>query len=350
LVEAAHRGLSQQAEGPLPNTLKGLEAIADHVKGLPGRKNLLWVSAAFPQVFGDPGAIYYAPSGPQSFPVDAVNPYPVYPAQFGPQVVPTVLRYQRPLNGEPLSAQFKRAAAALSHANVCVYPIAAHLLSENDTGNMKDIADATGGKALYRRGEIPQGVRTALDDSREVYLLTYAPQPLMPDGTYHRIRIASSRHGIHLRYRPGYDAPSLDQTDGAETESRLTKVVASPLDVSGTGIEASLEPGRDQGGDLNVAIHINAADLNLAPNAGKWSGALRLETMQLGAAGEQLGGVLQAAELNLEPATYQRVIHQGLPFELKLKRDRVAVAVRIGVVDERGGQAGSLSVRFPPQW
>jgi len=114
------------------------------------------------------------------------------------------------------------------------------------------------------------------------------------------------------------------------------------------GIEASLEPGRGEVGDLDVAIHIDPADLNLAPNAGKWSGAVRLEAMQMGAAGERLGGILQAAELNLEPATYRRVMQQGLPFEVKLQRDPAAVSVRIGVVDERGGQSGSLSVRLPP--
>jgi len=126
-------------------------------------------------------------------------------------------------------------------------------------------------------------------------------------------------------------------------------VVSSPPDAPATGIQARVEPGQGEGDDVSVAIHIDSAALNLVPSAGRWTGALRLEAMQLGAAGELLGGVSQAAEINLEPATYQRALRQGLPFEMKLPRDPAAVAVRIGVVDEHGGHAGSLSVRLPPQ-
>jgi hypothetical protein len=59
--------------------------------------------------------------------------------------------------------------------------------------------------------------------------------------------------------------------------------------------------------------------------------------------------VSQAAELNLEPATYQRALQQGLTFSMRFQREPAAVAVRIGVIDERGGQVGSLSVPLRTQ-
>jgi len=292
------------------NTLAALETIADRVKGVPGRKNLLWVSAAIPLVAGNQRSVYFE--------------------QFEPQL--------------------KRAAAALNNAHVSVYPIDASGLSINpNIGTMITIADATGGKAFYNRNDIATGVRAALDDSREMYVLTYAPQPLVADGAHHTIKVASSRRGVRLRYRQGYDAPSRVESASAEAERRLTEVVSSPPDAPATGIQARVEPGQGEGDDVSVAIHIDSAALNLVPSAGRWTGALRLEAMQLGAAGELLGGVSQAAEINLEPATYQRALRQGLPFEMKLPRDPAAVAVRIGVVDEHGGHAGSLSVRLPPQ-
>jgi hypothetical protein len=67
-----------------------------------------------------------------------------------------------------------------------------------------------------------------------------------------------------------------------------------------------------------------------------------------GATGGRLGGVTQAAEINLQAATYQRALAQGLDFHMKFKRDPAAVAVRIEVVDERGRSVGSPTVLLPP--
>jgi hypothetical protein len=126
----------------------------------------------------------------------------------------------------------------------------------------------------------------------------------------------------------------------------MTSVMASPVDSAGIGIRAAIEPAADQ---ITLAVQIDPADLNLVQSSGKWAGALHLEAMQTGAVGERLGGVSQAAELNLEQATYDRALLQGLHFEMKFARESAAVAVRIGVVDEKGGHAGSLLIPLPPR-
>jgi hypothetical protein len=46
----------------------------------------------------------------------------------------------------------------------------------------------------------------ALKESREGYLLTYTPNNLREDGSFHVIRVRVSRPGVKLRYRPGYSA------------------------------------------------------------------------------------------------------------------------------------------------
>ena len=309
------------------DTLEALESIANHVKGVPGRKNLLWVSAAFPMAIGQL-------------------------ALRGPIIAPSANSGRRSPYEDlrTYGNELNQTLAVLNDANVSVYPIDARGLSCNpdaaiNIDTMRDIADATGGKAFYNRNDIATGVRASLDDSHEVYLLAYSPHPLVENGAYHRIRVQSARPGVHLRYRRGYYAPGGDQPDSAGIADRLTEVVSSPLDASEIGIEASVERSADE---INLVIHVDPADLNLTPAGGKWTGSLRLEGMQIGATGERLGGVHQAAKIDLEQATYQRVLQQGLPFEMKFKREPAAVAVRIGVVDARGGHAGSLSVRLPP--
>jgi hypothetical protein len=69
--------------------------------------------------------------------------------------------------------------------------------------------------------------------------------------------------------------------------------------------------------------------------------------IQIGAAGEIFGAYNQAAKLALSREAYQRALKVGLRFDLHMKREAQASALRIGVVDERGGRAGSLSVPLP---
>ena len=116
------------------NTLAALESLANHVKGIPGRKNLIWVTEGF----------------------------------------------QLPLAGERFPEEVKRAMAALNDASVSLYPVDQRGLLfgkpnpiNDPMGVMQDFADATGGKAYYNRNDLDRGVRLALEDSREVYWLTY---------------------------------------------------------------------------------------------------------------------------------------------------------------------------------
>jgi len=287
------------------DSLATLKALADYVKGVPGRKNLIWLSSAF--------SLRAA-------------------AQFA-------------------SSPMNEAMTALNNANVSVYPVDPSGLgaaSSPNVNTMKEIAGATGGKAYYDRNDLDRGVRLALDDTRETYLLTYSPKTIAQDGAYHAIRVQTTRPGVELRYRRGYNAPGREEPAGAEVTDRLASVVSSPLDVSSIGIRATVDqaPG---GNDVSAVLHIDPADLELTPIGATWTGALRLEAVQTSAIGERLGGVTQSAAINLQPATYRRALAQGLDFHMKFKRQPTAVAVRIGVVDQRGGNAGSLSVPLPPR-
>jgi hypothetical protein len=245
-----------------------------------------------------------------------------------------------------------RTMAALNNANVSVYPIDARGLSCNpeaiiNIDTMKSIADATGGKAFYNRNDLARGVRDALDDSREVYLLTYSPNRLAQDGAYHTIRVQTTQKSIQLRYRRGYYAPGKEDGGSAEDADRLTRVVASPLDTPEVGVQAHVETGTGAAGEIALQIRVDATDLTLAPKDGRWAGALRLEAIQIGATGERLGGFQQTAEVNLKQETYQRALEEGLPFEMKFPREAAAVSVRIAVVDLGGGHVGSLTVALP---
>jgi VWFA-related protein len=320
--------------GRIVDTLQALEAIANHVKSVPGRKNLLWLSAAFPLTTGT--------------------------AQ---RTVAPGIGYDGPLDQwRTFGMEMNRTMAALNDADVSVYPIDARGLSKA-TGtidsNMKvtrdpntnihsmiQIADATGGKAYYNRNDLDRGVRKALDDSREVYVMTYYPKAFTEDGAYHQISVRSSRPGVQLRFRRGYYATA-EEVDS--TVDRLARAVSSPLDSSEIGIQASVEPAGDDASALAVVIRVDPADLSLAHDSDRWTGSLLLQWLQTGATGERYEGPSRTVPVDLPQASYQNALEQGVRLELRIHRDPSAVALRVAVVDERGARVGSLSVPLPRQ-
>jgi VWFA-related protein len=309
------------------DTFGALEAIANAMKGVSGRKNLIWVSQSFPVTTGTP---------------------------TGRVVV---------RNFEP---EMKRAMRALNDANISVYPVHARGLSVasvaggadlrnlattvewSEVSTILSVAAATGGKAFYNNSDLGRGVRAALDDSRVVYMLTYSPELPAADGAYHRIRVQTSRHGVRVRYRPGYYAPGKPGATAAEEADRLAELVRSPRDLPGIGMQGVIEPVPGRAGEVGVLVRVNAADLNLVHDVDAWSGEIRLGAMQLGAGGELLGGARDSGEVRLEQTAYRRALENGLLFRLKFQRNPAAVAVRVAIVEERGGQAGSMQLTLLP--
>lgn len=151
-------------------TLQTLTAIAGLAKHIPGKKDLLWVSAAFPLRL---------------------------PGRHGE------------LDGDSFYDQMEETTRALSSAGLRLYPVDARGLSMNPGSNidtMREMAEQTGGRAFYNNNGLTSEMRVALKDSREGYLLTYTPNNLREDGSFHTIRLRVSRPGVKLRYRPGYYA------------------------------------------------------------------------------------------------------------------------------------------------
>jgi hypothetical protein len=323
------------------HTLQALEQLAEYVKGVPGRKNLIWLSGAFPLAVGLPDL--GASLAPDSNPVmEAMRQQKLAQAKL-------------PSKGfRSFQPEMDRAVRALNAANVVVYPVDSRSLSTNprssiNHSSMNEIAHETGGTAYYDRNDIDRAVRSALDDSREVYVLTYAPSGILRDGAYHQIRLQTTRPKLQVRYRRGYYAPNSVEAEKADAANRLERALASPLDSTEVGIRAILSRSGAAPNEVTLLVSVNARDVSLIQSAGQWSGALRLEVVQRMPSGDTLGGVRQEATVALSKERYDRAAVEGLPFRVPITLAAGANGLRVGVLDERSGRTGSLSIPIGPQ-
>jgi VWFA-related protein len=195
-----NESVSIQTDFRVRTTLAALRAIADAMGGYYGRKNLIWVSAAFP-----------------------INIFPDDPSDA--HAWDTMRDYRE---------EVERTASILSDAQVSVYPIDARGLVGSTSnvaqrtgynqrrGNpqaiynrmsddlfaarttMGALADITGGRAMAGRNDLDEAIRECLDQDSTYYALGYVPANADWNGKFRKITVKTSRKDVRLRYRTGY--------------------------------------------------------------------------------------------------------------------------------------------------
>lgn len=325
------------------DTAAALEAIANHVARLPGRKNLVWVSGSFPFYIG-----LDAPMAPGS-------------------------TQER----RSFTEEVERAARALNNANLAVYPVDARGLiapfsanaaydpgrgvrgarrgvpsppvrvspSRTNFDTMNILAERTGGRAFYNTNDIQGSIRRAIDDSRVTYVLGYYPSHGEWNGKFREIKVEVKRPGVQVRHRRGYFAlPDLPQ-DSKQREALLREAVVSPLDATALGLSVRVEPGDVPGArTLKTELRIEARDVTFQAEAGRWTGAIDVLFMQRSAEGKDLAGEGKVIILRLTRERYDAIMQDGLTLTRHLRIEAGAAQLRVVVRDATSGSVGSVSI------
>jgi VWFA-related protein len=295
-------------------TASALEAIADHVGPIPGRKNLIWITGSFPFVLNAYAPVMRQPG----------EPY----------------RERRSFNLE-----FSRSTQALNNANIAVYPVDARGLVPgvpDGIDTLNRLAGQTGGKAFYDTNDIRGAIGTAMKDAETSYTLGFYPDSAALDGRYHELRVAANRKGLEVRSRKGYiasaDAPAAD----SERETRIAEALWSPLEATGISLDARLESAG--GGTMRVAIGIAGGDAAFVPEAAKWAGSFDLALVQHAGDGRRLGAVSKLFQIRLTQTQFGMARKSSLTLTSECERAPEAVELRLVVFDRTSGRLGSLTI------
>ncbi len=204
-------------------------------------------------------------------------------------------------------------------------------------GEYRDLAEATGGRALRRAGDIAAELNGIVEDGRAAYQLSFSPD-VPADDKYHiiTVKIAGSRD-ITLRYRTGY----LYSREPQSMKDRFGQAIWQPRDAGEIGVSA--EPRRTDTGCM-LKLNIAAADLGLKEQGGLWTGKLDIFLIARDQATAKARISGQTLGLRLKPGTYQRVLRDGITFEQQVEFKPEDGSVRILIVDENSGRIGSVTM------
>jgi VWFA-related protein len=328
-------------------TLTALEAIARHLTGVPGRKNLIWVSSGFPIAIGlSPGAFKsaenkgnnqelfdYTERTQQISRLLAEAQVAVYP--IDPVGVKVDDMYGADLESRMGAAQVRGQQAS------------GHMVTEGEKAEpghrtMLTIAKQTGGMAFFNN-DVAGNIRKAAGDGRISYTLGFYPADEAWDGKYHSLKVTVDRPGVEIRTRSGYFAKAVTEL-ASERKDALRLAVASPLEGEAIGVKVKVpsNPLTGQGADLVVSI--DPRDIHFDGKGGKLHGEVDVVFAQQMKDGKLVKGEQKTIECDLSNETYQSSLMGGLTLPVQLTIDKSAFRLRIVVRDTFSGAVGSVSI------
>jgi len=204
-------------------------------------------------------------------------------------------------------------------------------------GGMRQLAEGTGGRAIGRSGDITNALNSVVQDGLATYLLSFSPDTAADD-QYHLLTVKlTTRRGFTLRYRTGY----FYAKEATTLKERFQRAMWQPLDLNEIAVSAHPTTSAD---GVALKLNIAAGDLALKQDHDRLVDKLDIFLIQRDRDEVRARVTGQSLGLALLPATYQKLLAQGLPFEQVVHQVQDAGSVRIIVVDGNSGRIGSITV------
>jgi len=315
-------------------TPAAFRSIAQHLSGLPGRKNLVWVAQSFPLTFGND--VYRRnetanemASTTAILQEDNVAVYPVSPGGVGAGFSDTSSRTDRPTEG-----------ALMPGANAATQQQTAGALG--DASNMQTIATATGGRAFYNLNDIVPSMRTVLDEAEYSYTLGFYADPKGLDDKFHSLDVdvlKGKAQGAEVRFRKRYLATKQNMR---QMTPPIPQLAVEPLVATGLGIAAVAQPDAAKPGSVKVQVSVNPGDLTFQHVGDKWTTGFDLALLIEGAPVNT--GTAKTFNLNLTDEQRTQVLTAGLLIEGAIPSKGAPDVIRVVVREKATGAAGSVRV------
>ena len=282
-----------------------LQALAEHLALVPGRKSVYWVTQAFPA---------------------------------------------RLIQGMGQFA-WDKTLTALNEANVAVNTVDSRGLfagsnpSRGTLAAMQQIAEATGGKAWFGRNDLDGAMAEGIAASRMTYTLAFYLAEDERDNKFHNLKVKASRPGLELFYRQGYYAGSVDLPDSSRDEGHMESALLNQVNSAAVGITARVNQvqGIPQG-TLNIVLNLDPGTLSLKEQAGGWTGRVDETFVELDESGNTLTKISDVKDFEVPSAGRAHYDSQGVTWPFSMPLIPAAAKLAIIVRDSATGHVGSLNI------
>ena len=299
-------------------TLAALFAIANDSADIPGRKNLIWLTANLPFPAGAAARVL-SRANVAVYPVDARGLVTRGTAPSSVQDVPMVPLLRAGSDG-------------------------AGWLGSRPTGldTMDDLAAETGGRAFHDNNDLSEAIHRAVEDAAITYSLGFYPDSQSLDDMFHELKVHVKHSGYEVRYPKGYFASRETQVSEAQQQNLLQDAILSPLESTAIRVQARVERvNQPKPNSLTLAGAIEVRDIQLSDRG---EGALYVYVVQQDETGKILDRSKNRYKLQLTKELYAAYTKTGLLFRESFEPKEGLVTLRVLVSDARQARVGSLII------
>lgn len=343
-------------------TLLGMRSLARALAGIPGRKEIIWLTAAFP--------FDLIPENRNISEAELIADLPTIDIRQKDVNTRAAGNYAATQRGEHAD-EIRQVAAQMANAQIAIYPVDVRGLisgvefQRQDVANrqggtlggraivrmsdvtasqqtMQEMAAETGGKAYVNQNEIKEGVALAIADNSASYTLGYYPEDKKWDGKYRSIKVKLNRDA-EMRYRRGYfavDPTQIKDKDKKPPEQEVAEALQDTAPNTQIIFSSRVKPA-DQG---KVGIDF-LVDTN-SVSAEEVSGGKKLNLSFYGVIyspqGKMLGNKSTKVDQTFNAETYQQLQKQGLLLHLDVDSVPGNNQLKMAVRDNRTGYVGTL--------
>jgi VWFA-related protein len=387
-------------------TVDAFAHLARYLAGIPGRKNLVWLSGSF--LFG----IYPDPNGPNPFmearsygdnlkkvanllgeahvavyPVNVkgLETMPLFSASSNDLLAPLSMAGSAPgpatpgqgIGGRGGTQRGPNIANALSNAVALdqVNQFGASQVDEHAT--MDRLAAQTGGQAFYNTNGITQAIRKAMEQGSNYYALSYTPANKKYDGAYRKIKVILAGKKYRLAYRGGYYAvdpfaPATPPKDMTSSLARAAMQQGSPpsrqivfgarvvpvgkprvIQTSTGGNAKASKKHKEKEKAVEVQRYaidhaVTFGDLRFSPGPdGKYHDVVNFMVTAFDDDGKLMASQVSQTVADLKPEVLKDIMAGGLRMHQEIDVPVKGVAMRLGVEDVSNSHIGTLEILLP---
>lgn len=206
---------------------------------------------------------------------------------------------------------------------------------------MAALAEETGGRVFTNNNDLESGVNLLLSPE-VVYHLSFAPQDVASDGSFHPLLVRLDRPGLSLQTRTGYyapPAPSMEQAAALRRQAELEDAVREPTANSRIPLQVGWTPNGTPG--LSVTVQIGTGDLPYARKDGRNLEQLTLVSVLLDANERIVASDEVVLTLRLRDAT--RKVLPTANLSLTLQAPAGTYTLREVLQEAEQGRIGALT-------
>jgi VWFA-related protein len=320
-------------------TIRTIEAMLDLSRllaGLPGRKNVVWLTSEFP--------FDLTPQDRNMSDAEYAADLPGSGSQrpVGLNAAGALAAESRQLHGE----QIKLAESQLASADIAIYPVDMRGLMIGgidvaNTGTMQEIAAETGGKAYTNQNEIKFGIAMAASDGKASYSLGYYPDNKKWDGKYRSIKVKLNQGDAQLRYRKGYFAIEPGEVKDHNYDQDVAAALAISAPATQVSFRAQAKPAGP--GKVQVIFLVDAKTLTAEDSGSNKKMNVSFYATVWGSGDKSLATNGIKVDRSFDAATYQQILDHGMMVPIDLTIPAGGTQLRLAVLDNKTGFIGTVS-------